>query len=170
MNRAILAEILGSDYNIVEAANGRECLAMLDQYDTGIALILLDIVMPVMDGFEVLNVMNRNHWIEDIPVIMISSEDSDTIVRRAYELGVSGLCQPPLDAGVVYGCSQHHQALRQQRRLISLVTSQTREKENVQMMVSILSEIVEFRNGESGAHVQHRHADPAPARAPDPEN
>ena len=88
MNRAILAEILGSDYNILEATNGRECLAMLEQYDTGIALILLDIVMPVMDGFAVLSEMNRSHWIEDIPVIMISSEDADTVVRRAYELGV----------------------------------------------------------------------------------
>ena len=85
MNRAILAEILGSDYNILEATNGRECLAMLEQYDTGIALILLDIVMPVMDGFAVLSEMNRSHWIEDIPVIMISSEDADTVVRRAYD-------------------------------------------------------------------------------------
>ena len=157
MNRAILAEILGNDYNILEAANGRECLAMLDQYDTGIALILLDIVMPVMDGFEVLNVMNRNHWIEDIPVIMISSEDSDMIVRRAYELGVSDYVSRPFDAGVVYRRVFNTIKLyAKQRRLISLVTSQTREKEkNVQMMVSILSEIVEFRNGESGAHVQH---------------
>ena len=157
MNRAILAEILGSDYNILEAANGQECLAMLDQYDTGIALILLDIVMPVMDGFEVLNVMNRNHWIEDIPVIMISSEDSDPVVRRAYELGVSDYVSRPFDAGVVYRRVFNTIKLyAKQRRLISLVTSQTREKEkNTQMMVTILSEVVEFRNGESGTHVLH---------------
>ncbi len=157
MNRAILAEILGSDYNILEACNGQECLAMLDQYDTGIALILLDIVMPVMDGFEVLNAMNRNHWIEDIPVIMISSEDSDPVVRRAYELGVSDYVSRPFDAGVVYRRVFNTIKLyAKQRRLISLVTSQTREKEkNIQMMVTILSEVVEFRNGESGAHVQH---------------
>ena len=105
MNRAILAEILGSDYNILEASNGQECLTMLDQYDTAIALILLDIVMPVMDGFEVLNTMNRSHRIEDIPVIMISSEDADTVVRRAYELGVSDYVSRPFDAGSSTGAS-----------------------------------------------------------------
>ena len=157
MNRAILSEILGSDYNILEAANGEECLAMLEQYDTGIALILLDIVMPVMDGFEVLAAMNRNHWIEDIPVIMISSEDSDPVVRHAYEMGVTDYVSRPFDASIVYRRVFNTIKLyAKQRRLISLVTSQTREKEkNAQMMVSILSEVVEFRNGESGLHVQH---------------
>ena len=157
MNRAILAEILGSDYNILEAANGKECLAMLEQYGTGIALILLDIVMPVMDGFAVLSEMNRSHWIEDIPVIMISSEDADTVVRRAYELGVSDYVSRPFDAGIVYRRVFNTIKLyAKQRRLISLVTSQIREKEkNTQMLISILSEAVEFRNGESGAHVLH---------------
>ena len=126
MNRAILAEILGSDYNILEATNGRECLAMLEQYDTGIALILLDIVMPVMDGFAVLSEMNRSHWIEDIPVIMISSEDADTVVRRAYELGVSDYVSRPFDAGVVYRRVFNTIKLyAKQRRLASLVTSQS---------------------------------------------
>ena len=157
MNRAILAEILGSDYNILEAANGRECLAMLEQYDTGIALILLDIVMPVMDGFAVLSEMNHSHWIEDIPVIMISSEDADTVVRRAYELGVSDYVSRPFDAGVVYRRVFNTIKLyAKQRRLASLVTSQIKEKEkNTKMMISILSEVVEFRNGESGQHVLH---------------
>ena len=157
MNRAILAEILGSDYNILEAANGKECLAMLEQYGTGIALILLDIVMPVMDGFAVLSEMNRSHWIEDIPVIMISSEDADTVVRHAYELGVSDYVSRPFDAGIVYRRVFNTIKLyAKQRRLISLVTSQIREKEkNTQMLISILSEAVEFRNGESGAHVLH---------------
>ena len=142
MNRAILAEILGSDYNILEATNGKECLAMLEQYDTGIALILLDIVMPVMDGFAVLSEMNRSHWIEDIPVIMISSEDADTVVRHAYELGVSDYVSRPFDAGVVYRRVFNTIKLyAKQRRLTSLVTSQIREKEkNTQMMISILSE------------------------------
>lgn len=157
MNRAILAEILGSDYNILEATNGRECLAMLEQYGTGIALILLDIVMPVMDGFAVLSEMNRSHWIEDIPVIMISSEDADTVVRHAYELGVSDYVSRPFDAGIVYRRVFNTIKLyAKQRRLASLVTSQIKEKEkNTKMMISILSEVVEFRNGESGQHVLH---------------
>ncbi len=127
MNRAILAEILGSDYNILEATNGKECLAMLEQYGTDISLVLLDIVMPVMDGFAVLSEMNRSHWIEDIPVIMISSEDADTVVRHAYELGVSDYVSRPFDAGVVYRRVFNTIKLyAKQRRLISLVTSQTR--------------------------------------------
>ncbi len=156
MNRAILSEILGSDYNILEAANGEECLAMLEQYDTGIALILLDIVMPVMDGFEVLAAMNRSHWIEDIPVIMISSEDP-TRSCVAPTRWASDYVSRPFDASIVYRRVFNTIKLyAKQRRLISLVTSQTREKEkNTQMMVSILSEVVEFRNGESGLHVQH---------------
>lgn len=130
---------------------------MLEQYDTGIALILLDIVMPVMDGFAVLSEMNRSHWIEDIPVIMISSEDADTVVRRAYELGVSDYVSRPFDAGVVYRRVFNTIKLyAKQRRLASLVTSQIKEKEkNTKMMISILSEVVEFRNGESGQHVLH---------------
>ena len=157
MNRAILAEILGSDYNILEATNGKECLAMLEQYGTGIALILLDIVMPVMDGFAVLSEMNRSHWIEDIPVIMISSEDADTVVRRAYELGVSDYVSRPFDAGIVYRRVFNTIKLyAKQRRLIHLVTDQIYEKEkNNRMMTGILSQIVEFRNGESGLHVLH---------------
>lgn len=114
MNRAILAEILGSDYNILEATNGKECLAMLEQYGTGIALILLDIVMPVMDGFAVLSEMNRSHWIEDIPVIMISSEDADTVVRHAYELGVSDyVAARSMQGRRLPPRFQHDQALRQ---------------------------------------------------------
>lgn len=157
MNRAILAEILGSDYNILEATNGRECLAMLEQYGTGIALILLDIVMPVMDGFAVLSEMNRSHWIEDIPVIMISSEDAITVVPQRLRVGVSDYVSRPFDAGIVYRRVFNTIKLyAKQRRLASLVTSQIKEKEkNTKMMISILSEVVEFRNGESGQHVLH---------------
>lgn len=157
MNRRILSEILKNDYRIVEAANGAECLEKLHQHSGDIALVLLDLVMPGMDGFEVLDYMNRNHIIEDLPVIMTSSEDSEESVRRAYEMGVSGYVSRPFDSWVVYRRVFNTIKLyAKQRRLISLVTSQTREKEkNTQMMVSILSEVVEFRNGESGLHVQH---------------
>ena len=123
----------------------------------GISLVLLDIVMPVVDGFEVLDVMVHNHWIEDIPVIMISSEDSEPYIRRAYELGVSDYINRPFDAKVVYQRVYNTIKLyAKQRRLVTLVTDQIYEKEkNNQMMISILSQIVEFRNGESGLHVLH---------------
>ncbi len=84
--------MLHSDFRILEAENGEQCVAMLEQYGTGIALILLDIVMPGMNGFEVLEYMTRNHWIEEVPVIMVSSENSEPYIRKAYELGVSDVC------------------------------------------------------------------------------
>lgn len=157
INCEILAEILKDEYRILEAANGEECINLLKQYGTGIALLLLDINMPVMDGFEVLDLMNRKHWIEDIPVIIISSEDSASYVRRAYEMGASDYISRPFDVQVVHQrVSNTIKLYAKQRRLISLVTDQIREKEkNNQMMISILSQIVEFRNSESGSHVLH---------------
>lgn len=157
INCEILAEILKDEYRILEAANGEECINLLKQYGTGIALLLLDINMPVMDGFEVLALMNRKHWIEDIPVIIISSENSASYVRRAYEMGASDYISRPFDVQVVHQrVSNAIKLYAKQRRLISLVTDQIREKEkNNQMMISILSQIVEFRNSESGSHVLH---------------
>lgn len=157
INREILKEILKEDYRILEAANGEECLEQLERSGTGISLVLLDIVMPEMDGFEVLAAMNQNHWIEDIPVIMISNEDSDSYIRRAYEMGVSDYISRPFDAKIVYQRVLNMIKLyAKQRRLIHLVTRQIYEKErNNRMMIGILSQIVEFRNGESGLHVIH---------------
>ena len=157
INREILKEILKEDYRILEAANGEECLEQLERSGTGISLVLLDIVMPEMDGFEVLAAMNQNHWIEDIPVIMISSEDSDSYIRRAYEMGVSDYISRPFDAKIVYQRVLNMIKLyAKQRRLIRLVTRQIYEKErNNRMLIGILSQIVEFRNGESGLHVIH---------------
>lgn len=157
INCEILAEILKDEYRILEAANGEECINLLKQYGTGIALLLLDINMPVMDGLEVLALMNRKHWIEDIPVIIISSENSASYVRRAYEMGASDYISRPFDVQVVHQrVSNTIKLYAKQRRLISLVTDQIREKEkNNQMMISILSQIVEFRNSESGSHVLH---------------
>ena len=155
MNREILSEILSEEYDIVEADSGDTCIDMLRKYETGISLVLLDIVMPGMDGFGVLNYMNRHHYLEDIPVIMISSEDSTETVRRAYEMGVSDYINRPFDAGVVHRRVYNTIKLyAKQRRLITLITNQVYEKEkNNRMMVGILSQIVEFRNGESGSHV-----------------
>lgn len=155
INREILAEMLGDEYRIHEAASGKECIKLLNQYGTGISLVLLNIVMPEMDGFEVLDYMAEHHWIEDIPVIMISSEDSVSSIRKAYELGVSDYISRPFDAHVVYKRVFNTIKLyAKQRRLITLVSDQMHERDkNNRMMVSILSQIVEFRNGESGSHV-----------------
>lgn len=157
LNREILSEMLHTDFRILEAEDGVQALEMLQQQGTGISLVLLDIIMPVLDGFGVLSYMAREHIIEDIPVIMISSDDSEKNIRRAYELGVSDYISRPFDAKVVYQRVFNTIKLyAKQRRLITLVTDQIYEKEkSSRMMVSILSQIVEFRNGESGLHVRH---------------
>ena len=157
LNRMILAEILGDGYHILEAENGQECLEKLRAEARNIALVLLDINMPVMDGFEVLKAMNANHTIEDIPVIMISSEDSDATIRRSYELGASDYVNRPFDARIVYRrVTNTIKLYAKQRRLVQMVSEQIRARENnTDMLVGVLSHIVEFRNGESGAHVRH---------------
>lgn len=157
VNRELLAGILGDRYRILQASEGEECINMLRRYENDIALVLIDMIMPKKDGFEVLVYMNRNHWIEDIPVIMISTDNSDDNVSRAYSLGVSDYISSPFDAKVVYNRVFNIIKLySKQRRLVQLFTEQIYEKEkDNQMMIGILSHIVEFRNGESGSHVLH---------------
>lgn len=157
VNRELLADILGDRYRILQASEGEECINMLRRYENDIALVLIDMIMPKKDGFEVLVYMNRNHWIEDIPVIMISTDNSDDNVSRAYSLGVSDYISSPFDAKIVYNRVFNIIKLySKQRRLVQLVTEQIYEKEkDNQMMIGILSHIVEFRNGESGSHVLH---------------
>ena len=157
MNRMILKEILGGDYSILEAENGQECLEKMQAEAGNIALVLLDINMPVMDGFEVLKAMNANHTIEDIPVIMISSDDSDDAIRRSYKLGASDYVNRPFDARIVYRrVTNTIKLYAKQRRLVQMVSDQIRARENnTDTLVGVLSHIVEFRNGESGAHVLH---------------
>jgi diguanylate cyclase (GGDEF)-like protein len=122
-NRAILSEILQEDYEIVEAESGREALHKLGEYGLGISLVLLDIIMPEMDGFEVLKHMTEEYWISDIPVIMISSEDSENYIRRAYEMGVTDYINRPFDANIVYQrVSNTVKLYAKQRRLMALVT------------------------------------------------
>lgn len=154
-NRAILAEVLGGEFDILEAENGKEGLEVLEQYERDISLVLLDIIMPVMDGFEVLGEMVNRNWIDDIPVIMISSEDSENIIRRAYEMGVSDYINRPFDTQVVYRRVYNTIKLyAKQRRLIQLVTDQVYEKQkNSQIMIGILSQIMGYRNGEIGQHI-----------------
>ena len=157
MNRMLLREILGDGYHILEAENGQECLETLRAEAGNIALVLLDINMPGMDGFEVLKAMNANHTIEDIPVIMISSEDSDAAIRRSYELGASDYVNRPFDARIVYRrVTNTIKLYAKQRRLVQMVSDQIRARENnTDTLVGVLSHIVEFRNGESGSHVRH---------------
>ena len=156
LNRDILSGVLGDNFRIITASNGGECIELLRQYGTGISLVILDLVMPVMDGFEVLSYMNKTNIIEDIPVIMISGEKSDDAVRRAFSMGVSDYVSIPFDSKVVFRRVLNIINLHaKQKRLVSIVAKQAAEREkNSRIMIDILGQVVEFRNGESGMHVK----------------
>lgn len=157
MNRGILSEILGDNYDIIEAENGAEAVAILQKESVSISLVLLDIVMPVMDGYEVLEIMNEKHWIVDVPVVMISADNSVSSMRRAYELGITDFISREFDTLIV-----RHRVINtimlysKQKKLVGMVADQIFEKERASnLMINVLSHIVEFRNGESGLHVLH---------------
>lgn len=157
MNRFILAQMLQSEYQILEAGDGQRALEILRDKEHEIALVLLDIIMPCLDGFGVLEAMNREGWIEDIPVIIISSDRTPSAIERAYDLRAVDFISRPFDAAIV-----RHRVVNtilvyaKQKKLISMVERQVYEKERQSgLMIDILSHIVEFRNGESGLHVVH---------------
>lgn len=157
MNRALLSAMLEDEYDITEVENGAQAVSVLQERASEFALVLLDIVMPEMDGFEVLMYMNKYHWIDDLPVIMISSETAPQFIRRAYEFNANDYISRPFDAAVVQKRVKNTLMLyAKQRRLAGLVADQIFEKKRTSnIMVAILSHIVEFRNGESGLHVLH---------------
>lgn len=157
MNRAILAEMLGDNYDIIEAEDGEKAIPILQEAASELSLVLLDVVMPHMDGFGVLKVMNQRRWIEELPVIMISAEKGPTQIERAYELGVADFITRPFDALIVRRRVVNTILLyAKQKKLINMVEEQIYEKErHSNMMIDILSHIVEFRNGESGQHIVH---------------
>lgn len=155
MNRAILSEMLKDEYCILEADSGRAALDMVDRYGDELSLVLLDIVMPGMNGFEVLGDLSRRSGIDNLPVIMISSEDSDDVVLRAYELGASDYVNRPFDSRVVRRrVSNTIRLYAKQRRLTSLLSQQYNERvKNSRMLIDIMAGVMELRNGESGRHV-----------------
>lgn len=157
MNREILTDMLEGEYTVIEAEDGVQAVSILKDRIEEISLVLLDIVMPNMDGFGVLKVMKQQNWIENIPVIMISSESSASHVERAYAMGITDFISRPFDAVIVHRRVVNTILLyAKQKKLTNLVEQQIYEKEKQNhMMINILSHIVEFRNGESGMHVLH---------------
>lgn len=157
MNRDMLSDMLSDDYDIVEAADGEEALSILKERVYDIDLVLLDIIMPAVDGFGVLDVMKRYHWIDNTPVIMISSETSQSYIRKAFELGVTDYILRPFDSFIIHKrVSNTLMLYRKQKKLLNALEEQVYENEkNNSMMINVLAHIVEFRNGESGMHVHH---------------
>lgn len=157
INRAILADMLGDEYIILEASDGMEAVKILQKNHLEVSLVLLDLMMPRMDGFEVLAMMNKAGWIENTPVITISSENAPGVIDHAYDLGATDYINRPFDEKTVQRRVRNTIMLyNKQKMLKGIVTEQILEKQrNNQVMVEILSNIVEFRNGESGLHVIH---------------
>lgn len=155
LNRDLLKEMLRDRYEILEAADGEKGLALLYELGTKISLVLLDVVMPKVGGFDVLAVMQKERWLDDIPVMMISAEDSPAFIQKAYDMGASDYITRPFNMNVVRQRSDNITKLyAKQRRLLSLMTSQIQEKErNNHIIISILSEVVGLKNGESRKHI-----------------
>lgn len=155
INRMILKDMLTPEYDIIEASNGLEAIEIIENHLSEISLILLDNVMPEMNGLEVLSIMHKNKWNDDIPVIMISVENARHLVDSAYDMGVVDYINQPFDLKTVHRRVKNTIMLyNKQKTLVKIVGDQIykREKSN-NLMINILSHIVEFRNGESGMHV-----------------
>lgn len=157
MNRSLLCDMLSGKYEILEAENGLEASSILQSREQEIALMLLDIVMPKMDGFELLTVMNKNGWIKNIPVIIISAEAIPSYVDKAYDLGAQDYISRPFDERIVQRrVSNTLMLFVKQKELSNMVMEQFQRRENENaLMLDIMSNIVESRNGESGLHVLH---------------
>lgn len=155
MNCLILKEILTGEFDIIEAHDGIEALEQLHKNAEKLSLVLLDIVMPRMDGFEVLAAMNKHRWIERLPVIMISGETDSSYVRRAYELGAADYISRPFDEIIILRRMENVISLYdRQKKLAALAVDQIYEREkSSRLMINVLSNVMEQRNGESGRHV-----------------
>lgn len=156
MNQMLLEEILSDKYEYVMAKDGTEAVDILEKNED-IDLVMLDINMPKMDGFGVLEIMNLRHWISEVPVIIISSESDVDFIRRGYDLGASDYISRPFDLTVVRRRVENTLMLYvRQKRLVRLVEEQVYEREKTNnTMINILSHVIEYRNNESGQHILH---------------
>ncbi len=155
INRSLLADMLEDEYDIMEASNGLEAISVIGRCHSELSLVLLDIVMPMMDGFQLLTLMNQNGWIDTLPVIIISSETASAYIDHSFDLGAAEYISRPFDEKAVKRRIKNMVLLfSKQKKLEDLLVNQMLEKErSTLLMVEVLSHLVEFRNGESGLHV-----------------
>ena len=156
LNREMLKAILGEEYDYAEAEDGAQAILMLQQ-DMNIDLLLLDINMPKIDGFGVLEVMKQRNWLQEIPVIITSSEDDESFIQNAYDLGVTDYIRRPFNLTVTQRrVSNAHTLYARQKHLVHLAEEQVYEREKTNSaIINILSHVVESRNFESGTHILH---------------
>ena len=155
MNQQILSEILGGRYEYLYADDGMQALELLhSEFDID---LLLDINMPRLDGFGVLEVMKQRNWLQEIPVIITSSEDDESFIQKAYELGVTDYIRRPFNLTVTQRrVSSALTLYARQKHLVHLAEEQVYEHEKTNSaIINILSHVVESRNFESGTHILH---------------
>lgn len=155
LNRELLREMLEEKYDIMEAADGEEAVALMEKYTEDIDLVLLDVIMPRMDGFGVLQVMKEKNWIQDIPVIMVSADNTSDSIARGFDSGVTDYVGRPYDWKVVKKRVENTLMLyAKQKKMRQMVKDEiiSRQRSN-RWMIDILSTAIEFRNGETGMHI-----------------
>lgn len=154
MNRAILANMLEQDFEIMEVSDGKEALAALQIYRKDLSALLLDVVMPGMDGFQVLEEMKQRQWLEDVPTVMISAETGSSYIDQAFELGAADYINRPFSATVVRRRIINTILLHTRRQeMMDILTSRVyRQEKSSKVMLSILNFSVEYRNGEGGSY------------------
>ena len=156
-NRGELTEMLEREFDVINASDAKQGIEMINKYGEDIALLLLEVKICGMSGFEVLTYMKHSGITENIPVIMISDEKSESFIRRAYDLGAVDYIGRPFDFQTVFTRVLNTIKLyAKQRRLEKLVARNMVEKEkNNRMLIGMLEQVIEYRNGESGIHVSH---------------
>ena len=155
MNQQILSEILGGRYECLYADDGMQALELLhSEFDID---LLLDINMPRLDGFGVLEVMKQRNRLQEIPVIITSSEDDESFIQKAYKLGVTDYIRRPFNLTVTQRRVSNALTLyARQKHLVHLAEEQVYEHEKTNSaIINILSHVVESRNFESGTHILH---------------
>ena len=157
LNRAMLMDQLETDYDVIEATNGLEAIELLRLHHEEIDLVLLDIVMPEADGFDVLTEMERRRWLTDTPVIMITGDPTNAHMERAFRMGALDYITRPFLPSVLCRRIQNILVLyAKKEQMVERVTAQiSRSERNNGLIASILSCAVEFRCGENGTHM-HR--------------
>lgn len=170
LNREILDAILGEDYSILKAEDGRKALKLLNEYYNEIAVVLLDLIMPEINGFEVMDIMKEKGWMEKIPILVISGETAIETERKCFEYGVSDFIRKPFDNSLVRRrvtnivtlfqyqneledkVRKQTQILRKQNELLKLQAEKL--KKSNEKIIDVFGTVVEYRNLESGEHIK----------------
>lgn len=166
LNRAILANLFEGEYEILQAENGAQGMEMIQHHFASLSAVLLDVVMPVKSGIDVLRWMSRQGWLDKIPVFLITAEPSGEVIREAYQLGVIDVIAKPVVPYVVERRVNSIVELFRARRRLNAEVERQRDQLLLQAqqmadmgmgMVEALSTAIEFRSDESGAHVRRLH-------------